>query len=95
MLIFKCLDTQAEGVFFMTTREALNHIVDSLSESELKVMLSLAKDLRTGNSNNPFVPKAEKEFMASIDRGIADIDAGRFQDSDDVIKELDEELGLN
>ena len=95
MLICNRLDTQAGGGLHMTTREALNNVVDSLSEQELLVMLSFARDLHAGISKNPFAPKSEAEFLASVDRGIADIEAGRYQDADEVIKELDKELGLN
>ena len=79
----------------MTTRDALNTVVDKLPEAALKKVLQYAEKLSIKKEQNPFVSKSKEAFYASIDRGIAEADAGLLQDADEVIDEISAELGLD
>lgn len=79
----------------MTTREALHSVVDLLPEADLKKVLLYAESLSSFEMKNPFIPKTKQEFLASIDRGIAEADAGLTFDADEMIDEISAELGLD
>jgi predicted transcriptional regulator len=69
----------------MTTKEALHHLVDELPEDQTELARVLLEDLR--NSADVGGPPLDAETLASLDRGLADIAAGRVKPLDEYKRE--------
>jgi predicted transcriptional regulator len=69
----------------MTTKEALHHLVDELSEDQTELARVLLEDLRdaTDGDGTPL----DAETLASLDRGLNDIAAGRVKPLDEYKRE--------
>ena len=78
----------------MSTLQAINSMVEVLPESDQQEVFAFIRKLFLARKTNPFTPKTEEEFYASIDRGIAEADAGMVQDMDEAIDEISAELAL-
>jgi len=63
----------------MTTREALHHLVDELPDEQAEIARVWLEDLREAADENG--PQLDAETLASIDRGLADVAAGRVKPS--------------
>ncbi len=61
----------------MTTREALPHLVDELPEEQAELARLWLEDLRYAADED--APPVDVEALASIDRGLADVAAGRMK----------------
>lgn len=61
----------------MTTREALHQIVDELPEDQAELARRWLEDLREATDEDG--PPLDAETLASLDRGLADLAAGRFK----------------
>ena len=61
----------------MTTREALHHLVDELPEQQTELARLWLEDLRHAADEDG--PPLEAEALASLDRGLADVAAGRVK----------------
>ena len=61
----------------MTTREALHHLVDELPEEQAEPARLWLEDLRYAADEDG--PPLDVEALASIDRGLADVAAGRMK----------------
>lgn len=61
----------------MTTREALHHLIDELADEQAELARVLLEDLR-GAADDGGLPLTG-ETLASLDRGMADIAAGRVK----------------
>jgi len=72
----------------MTTREALHHLVDELPEEQAELARVWLEDLREAADENG--PQLDAETLASIDRGLADVAAGRVKP----LEEYERERGL-
>ena len=59
----------------MTTKEILHQIVDELPEDQTELARVLLEDLRDAADTDG--PPLDAETLASLDRGLADIAAGR------------------
>jgi len=64
----------------MTTREDLHHLVGELPENQTDLARALLEDLRNA-ADADGLPLGE-ETLASLDRGLADIAAGRVKSLD-------------
>ena len=65
----------------MTTKEALHHLVDELPEDQTELARLLLEDLR--NAADVGGAPLDEETLASLDRGLADIAAGRAKSLDE------------
>ena len=72
----------------MTTREVLHSLVDELPEDQAELACALLEDLR--GAADPGSPPLDEETAASLDRGLADIAAGRTTK----LEEYERERGL-
>jgi len=72
----------------MTTREALHHLVDELPDEQAEIARVWLEDLREAADENG--PQLDAETLASIDRGLADVAAGRAKP----LEEYERERGL-
>jgi hypothetical protein len=69
----------------MTTREALHHLVDELPDDQAELARGWLEDLRDAPDDDG--PSLDAETLASLDRGIADVTAGRVKSLDDYKRE--------
>ena len=69
----------------MTTKEALHHLVDELPEDQTELARVLLEDLR--DAADVEGPPLDAETAASLDRGLADIAAGRVKPLDEYKRE--------
>jgi hypothetical protein len=69
----------------MTTKEALHHLVDELPEDQAELARQWLEDLRHAADQEG--PPLDAESLASLDRGLADISAGRVKPLDDYKRE--------
>jgi hypothetical protein len=69
----------------MTTKEALHHLVDELPEDQAELARVLLEDLR--NAADAGGPPLDEETLTSLDRGLADIAAGRVKPLDEYKRE--------
>jgi hypothetical protein len=65
----------------MTTKEALHSLVDELPEDQADLARFLLEDLR--DAADAGGPPLDDEALASLDRGLADIAAGRVTSLDE------------
>lgn len=72
----------------MTTREALHHLVDELPEEQTELARLWLEDLRHAADEDG--PPLDAEALASLDRGLADVAAGRVKS----LAEYEHERGL-
>ena len=61
----------------MNTKEDLHHLVDELPADQTDLARVLLEDLR--NAADASGPPLDEETLASLDRGLADIAAGRVK----------------
>jgi hypothetical protein len=69
----------------MTTKDALHHLVDELPEDQTELARVLLEDLRDAADVDG--PPLDAETLASVDRGLADIAAGRVKPLDEYKRE--------
>ena len=69
----------------MTTREALHHLVDELPDDQAELARVWLEDLRGAADDNG--PPLDAESLASLDRGIAAVAAGRMKSLDEYKRE--------
>jgi hypothetical protein len=69
----------------MTTREALHHLVDELPDEQAELARVWLEDLRDAADENG--PPLDAEALASLDRGLADVAAGRVKSLDEYERE--------
>jgi hypothetical protein len=72
----------------MTTREALHHLVQVLPDDQAELARAWLEDLRCAADEEGLPPDAET--LASLDRGIADVAAGRMK----TLEHYERERGL-
>jgi hypothetical protein len=72
----------------MTTREALHHLVDELPDDQAELARVWLEDLRYAADEDG--PPLDSATLASLDRGIADVAAGRVK----LLEEFERERGL-
>ena len=72
----------------MTTRETLHQLVDELPEAQTEMARLWLEDLRYAADEDG--PPLDTEALASLDRGLADVAAGRVK----AIAEYQRERGL-
>ena len=72
----------------MTTKEALHHLIDELPEAQAELAQQWLEDLR-GAADADGEPLGA-EALASLDRGLADIAAGRVKP----LEQYERERGL-
>ncbi|MGA2329686.1 MAG: hypothetical protein ABSH05_25825 [Bryobacteraceae bacterium] len=63
-----------------TAKEALHRLVDELPDSQVELACEWMEDLR--DANDAGGPPLDEEALASLDRGLADISAGRVKQLD-------------
>ena len=68
----------------MTVREQIHLLVDELPESYLERARRFLQDLRASKTDDEFL---DADALASLDRGLADIRAGRVKALDDYERE--------
>ena len=61
----------------MTAREALHHLVDELPEEQTEIARLWLEDLR--HAADAEGPPLDADALASLDRGMADVAAGRVK----------------
>lgn len=69
----------------MTIKEALHHLVDELPEDQTELARVLLEDLRDAGDVDG--PPLDAETLASLDRGLDDIAAGRVKPLDQYKRE--------
>ena len=69
----------------MTNKEALHSLVDQLPEDQAELALYLLEDLR--DASDPHGAPLDEESLASVDRGLSDIAAGRVKSLDEYERE--------
>ena len=69
----------------MTSKESLHHLVDELPEDQTELARVLLEDLR--DAADPGGLPLDDETLASLDRGLADIAAGRVKPLDEFKRE--------
>lgn len=69
----------------MTTREALHRIVDELPDDKAELARAWLEDLR--NAADEDGPPLDADALASIDRGLADVAAGRVKSLEEYQRE--------
>ena len=72
----------------MTTREALHQLVDELPEDQAELAHAWLQDLREAADEDGL--PVDSEGLASLDRGLADVAAGRVKS----LAEYERERGL-
>jgi hypothetical protein len=72
----------------MTTREALHQLVDDLPDDQAELARVWLEDLRYASDEDGAALDAET--LASLDRGVADVTAGRVKS----LEEYERERGL-
>jgi len=72
----------------MTTREALHQLVDELPEEQAALAQVWLQDLRDAADEDG--PPLDAEALAALDRGLADVAAGRVKP----LAEYERERGL-
>jgi hypothetical protein len=72
----------------MTTRETLHQLVDQLPDNQADLARVLLEDLRDAADTDG--PPVDKETLESLDRGLADVKAGRVKP----LKQYEGERGL-
>ncbi len=65
----------------MNPKEALHELVDELHEDQAELARMLLEDLLS--AADPGGPPLDEETLASLDRGLADIAAGRVKPLDE------------
>lgn len=76
------------GCGMTTTREALHQLVDELPEDQAELARVWLQDLRDAADDDG--PPLDPESLASLDRGLADLSAGRVKP----LGEYERERGL-
>jgi hypothetical protein len=76
-----------KGLPHMTTRETLHRLVDELPDEKAELARVWLEDLRDAADENG--PPLDAEALASVDRGLADVAAGRVKS----IEEYERERG--
>ena len=61
----------------MTTREALHELIDQLPDEQAEVARTWLEDLRDAADEDG--PPLDAETLAALDRGLADVAAGRVK----------------
>ena len=79
---------EKEGNPGMTTREELHQLVNELPEEQADLARLLLQDLRDAADDDG--PPLDAEALASLDRGLADVAAGRVKP----LAEYERERGL-
>jgi len=79
---------ERKGGSGMTTREALHQLVDELPESQAELAREWLQDLRDAADEDG--PPLDAEALTSLDRGLADLAAGRAKP----LAEYERERGL-
>ncbi len=69
----------------MTTKEVLHSIVDELTEDQTELARLLLEDLHDAADSGG--PPLDDDGLASLDRGLADIAAGRVKPLDEYKRE--------
>jgi len=69
----------------MTAEEALHQLVEEMPEDQAELARLLLEDLR--NATDAGGPPLDEEKLASLDRGLADIAAGRATQLDEYKRE--------
>jgi hypothetical protein len=69
----------------MTTKEALHSLVDELPDDQAELARFLLEDLRDAADTGG--PRLDEDALASLDRGLADIAAGRVKPLDEYERE--------
>ena len=69
----------------MSTRDALHQLVDDLPEEQTELALLYLEDLRHAADEDG--PPLDEETLASVDRGLADVAAGRVKSFDQYVRE--------
>ena len=69
----------------VTTREALHQLVDELSEDKAELARVWLEDLRFAADDDG--ASLDSETLASLDRGLADIESGRVKPLDQYERE--------
>lgn len=69
----------------MTTREALHQLVDELPDSQAELARIWLEDLRDASDDDG--PTLDANTIASIERGLADVAAGRVKSLDEYTRE--------
>jgi predicted transcriptional regulator len=69
----------------LTSKESLHHLVDELPEDQTELARVLLEDLR--DAADPGGLPLDDEALASLDRGLADIAAGRVKPLDEFKRE--------
>jgi hypothetical protein len=69
----------------MTTREALHCLVDELPDDQAELARVLLEDLR--DASDAGGPPLTEESLAALDRGLADVAAGRVKSLDEYQRE--------
>jgi predicted transcriptional regulator len=72
----------------LTTREELHRLVDQLPEEQAKLARVWLQDLRDAADEDG--PPLDAEALASLDRGLADVAAGRVKP----LEQYERERGL-
>jgi len=72
----------------MTAREALHQLVDELPENQAELARRWLQDLRGATDEDG--PPLDSEALASLDRGLADLSAGRVK----LLADYERERGL-
>lgn len=72
----------------MTTKEALHHLVEELPDEQAELARALLEDLRDAADIDG--PPLNADALASLDRGLADISAGRVKS----LQQYEHERGL-
>jgi hypothetical protein len=72
----------------LTNKESLHQLVDELPEEQTELARVLLEDLRS--AADPGGPPLDHETLASLDRGLANIAAGRVK----ALDEYERERGL-
>lgn len=65
----------------MTTKEALHQLVDELADAQAELARQWLEDLRDAADDDG--PPLDSETLASLDRGLDDVLAGRVKTLDD------------
>jgi len=69
----------------MTAKEALHHLVDELPDEQAELARQWLEDLRHAADEEG--PPLDAETLTSLDRGLADISAGRVKPLDEYKRE--------
>lgn len=69
----------------MTNKEVLHSLVDELPEDQAELARYLLEDLRDAADSDG--PPLDEESLASLDRGLADVAAGRVTPLDEYERE--------